>query len=111
MGGFLVHKSCAKLNTMPAKWEWDDVRFFLAASREGSLSGAARALSVDHVTVGRRIVALEGRLGAKLLTRTPEGLAATSAGQAILKPASSRKPCDVSAPSFSKPATAANAPP
>ena len=44
---------------MPGKWEWDDVRFFLAASREGSLSGAARTLSVDHVTVGRRIAALE----------------------------------------------------
>jgi DNA-binding transcriptional LysR family regulator len=70
---------------MPGKWEWDDVRFFLAASREGSLSGAARALSVDHVTVGRRIAALEERLGAKLLTRTPDGLAATSAGQAILQ--------------------------
>jgi DNA-binding transcriptional LysR family regulator len=70
---------------MPGKWEWDDVRFFLAASREGSLSGAARTLSVDHVTVGRRIAALEERLGAKLLARTPEGLSATSAGQAILR--------------------------
>ncbi len=70
---------------MPGTWEWDDVRFFLAASREGSLSGAARALSVDHATVGRRIAGLEERLGAKLLTRTPEGLTATSAGQAILR--------------------------
>src|SRR5579871_2852210 len=70
---------------MPRTWEWDDIRFFLAASREGSLSGAARALNVDHVTVGRRIAALEARLGAKLLTRTPEGLTATSAGQAILR--------------------------
>ena len=70
---------------MPGTWEWDDVRFFLAASREGSLSGAARALNVDHVTVGRRIAALEERLGAKLLTRTPEGLIATPAGQAILR--------------------------
>ncbi len=40
---------------MNGKWQWDDVRFFLAVSREGSLSGAARALGVDHVTVGRRI--------------------------------------------------------
>lgn len=70
---------------MPGTWEWDDVRFFLAASREGSLSGAARALNVDHVTVGRRIAAIEERLGAKLLTRTPEGLIATPAGQAILR--------------------------
>ena len=60
--------------------------FFLAASREGSLSGAARVLNVDHVTVGRRIAALEERLGAKLLTRTPEGLdCQPSAGQAILR--------------------------
>jgi DNA-binding transcriptional LysR family regulator len=66
-------------------WEWDDIRFFLAASREGSLSGAARTLGVDHVTVGRRIAAFEERLGAKLLTRTPEGLTATPAGHAILR--------------------------
>jgi DNA-binding transcriptional LysR family regulator len=39
---------------MPGTWEWDDVRFFLAASREGSLSGAARALGVDQVPDGRR---------------------------------------------------------
>lgn len=66
-------------------WEWDDIRFFLAASREGSLSGAARALGVDHVTVGRRIAAFEERLGARLVTRTPEGLSATPAGHAILR--------------------------
>ena len=66
-------------------WQWDDVRFFLAVSREGSLSRAARALGVDHVTVSRRIAALERQLGAKLLIRTPEGFAASSAGQAILR--------------------------
>src|SRR5262249_28571099 len=66
-------------------WHWDDVRFFLAASREASLSRAARALGVDHVTVGRRIAALERQVGAKLLIRTPEGFAASSAGQAILR--------------------------
>src|SRR5215813_3097096 len=65
-------------------WQWDDVRFFLAVSREGSLSRAARVLGVDHVTVGRRIAALEQQLGAKLLIRTPEGFSASAAGQAIL---------------------------
>jgi DNA-binding transcriptional LysR family regulator len=65
-------------------WQWDDVRFFLAVSRNRSLSGAARALRVDHVTVGRRIAAFEERLGAKLFGRTPEGFAITAAGQAIL---------------------------
>jgi DNA-binding transcriptional LysR family regulator len=40
---------------------------------------------VDHVTVGRRIATLEQQLGAKLLIRTPEGFAASAAGQAILR--------------------------
>ncbi len=70
---------------MDSKWEWDDVRFFLATAREGSLSGAARVLNVDHVTVGRRIAMLEERLGAKLLTRTPDGFATTPAGHAIIR--------------------------
>jgi DNA-binding transcriptional LysR family regulator len=66
-------------------WQWDDVRFFLEVSRHGSLSGAARALRVDHATVGRRIAAFEEQLGSKLFDRTPEGLAITAAGQAILR--------------------------
>ena len=66
-------------------WQWDDVRFFLAVARTGSLSSAARALGVGHVTVGRRITALERRLGVTLLNRTPDGFATTSAGDAILR--------------------------
>ena len=66
-------------------WHWDDVRFFLAVARTGSLSSAARALGVGHVTVGRRIAALEERLGVTLLNRTPDGFATTSAGEAILR--------------------------
>ena len=65
-------------------WQWDDIRFFLAVSRAGSLSGAARVLGVGHVTVGRRVVLLEKRLGVKLLNRTPEGFSIALAGQAIL---------------------------
>jgi DNA-binding transcriptional LysR family regulator len=66
-------------------WQWDDVRFFLAVARTGSLSGAARALGVGHVTVGRRITLFEQRLGVTLLNRTPDGFATTSAGEAILR--------------------------
>jgi DNA-binding transcriptional LysR family regulator len=66
-------------------WQWDDVRFFLAVTRAGSLSGAARALGVGHVTVGRRIALLENQLGVTLLNRTPDGFVATSAGEAILR--------------------------
>src|SRR5262244_4055312 len=70
---------------MNSSWQWDDVRFFLAVTRAGSLSGAARALGVGHVTVGRRIAALEKRLGVTLLNRTPDGFATTSAGEAVLR--------------------------
>src|SRR5260370_10570632 len=65
-------------------WQWDDGRFFLAISRSRSLSGAARALRVDHATVGRRLTTFEDQLGSKLFDRAPEGFAITAAGQAIL---------------------------
>jgi DNA-binding transcriptional LysR family regulator len=66
-------------------WQWDDIRFFLAVSRAGSLSAAARTLGVGHVTVGRRIALLEKQLGVTLLNRSPDGFATTSAGEAILR--------------------------
>lgn len=65
-------------------WQWDDVRFYLALARHRSLSGAARALHVDHATVGRRLAAFEQQLGSKLFDHTPEGFAFTAAGQTIL---------------------------
>src|SRR5215469_10306136 len=70
---------------MATNWRWDDVRFLLAAAREGTLSAAAKELGVDHVTVGRRIAAMEQHFRTKLLSRTPDGLAPTSAGQTILE--------------------------
>jgi len=73
------------MNRTSGSWQWDDVRFFLAVARTGSLSGAARALGVGHVTVGRRIALLEKRLGVTLLNRTPDGFATTSAGETVLR--------------------------
>lgn len=73
------------MNRAAGTWQWDDVRFFLAVARAGSLSGAARTLDVGHVTVGRRIALLEQRLGVTLLQRTPDGFEVTSAGEAILR--------------------------
>ena len=63
------------MNRSAGTWLWDDVRFFLAVARAGSLSGAARGLGVGHVTVGRRIALFEKRLGVTLLKRTPDGFA------------------------------------
>ncbi|HVI51175.1 MAG TPA: LysR family transcriptional regulator [Candidatus Sulfotelmatobacter sp.] len=64
--------------------DWEDVRFFLALARHGSLSAAARALRVNHATVSRRVTALEGSLGAVLLERRPTGYVPTEAGNKVL---------------------------
>ncbi|HXP02008.1 MAG TPA: LysR family transcriptional regulator, partial [Luteibacter sp.] len=42
--------------------DWEDLRVFVALARHGSLSAAARALSVTHATVARRIASLEETL-------------------------------------------------
>jgi DNA-binding transcriptional LysR family regulator len=61
----------------PGDIDWDQLRYFLAAIRAGSLSGAARVLDVEHSTIRRRLLALEQALGAPLLTRSPDGLSPT----------------------------------
>lgn len=64
--------------------DWDDLRFFLAVARAGSLSGAASALGVTQPTVGRRITALEKKLGARLFLHTPTGRRVSSTGRRML---------------------------
>jgi DNA-binding transcriptional LysR family regulator len=63
--------------------DWNDLRYFLAVRRAGSLAGAARALKVEHSTVSRRLAALEEALGAKLFLRGPDGFTSTPAGDAL----------------------------
>jgi DNA-binding transcriptional LysR family regulator len=63
--------------------DWDDLRYFLALSRQGSLSAAAKSLRVAQSTVGRRLASLEASLGVRLLNRTPEGYVTTLAGQGV----------------------------
>lgn len=60
---------------------WDDLRFLLALSREGTLTRAADALKTDATTVRRRIDRLEESLDAVLVLRSPEGWRLTPAGQ------------------------------
>ncbi|GAA6180315.1 MULTISPECIES: LysR family transcriptional regulator [unclassified Shimia] len=59
---------------------WDDLRFVLETARHGGISGAARALGVNHATVARRITAAEAALGARLFDRLPSGYVPTEAG-------------------------------
>jgi DNA-binding transcriptional LysR family regulator len=64
--------------------DWDLWRSFLAVMDAGSLSGAARALAIAQPTVGRHIEALEAALGGgPLFTRSPGGLRATRAAEAL----------------------------
>jgi DNA-binding transcriptional LysR family regulator len=62
---------------------WDDLRYFLAVARSGSLSGAARELGVNHSTVLRRIHSYEERQGVRLFERLPTGYALTQAAENI----------------------------
>jgi DNA-binding transcriptional LysR family regulator len=63
--------------------DWDDLRYFLRALEAKSFSGAARALGVEHSTVGRRLAALERALGASLVLRGPHSLQLTSLGEKL----------------------------
>ena len=71
------------------KVDWDDIRFFLAAARTGSLAAASRQLGSHQPTVGRRIDGLEKRLGVRLFQRHAQGLTLTEEGQRIIQAAES----------------------
>ena len=64
--------------------DWDDVRFFLAIARGGSVRAAAERLGVNHATVLRRVAQLERRLGTQLFDRLPSGYRVTGAGEDVL---------------------------
>ncbi len=63
---------------------WDDLRFFLALAREGTVSGAGRVLEVKHTTVARRVAGFEEQLGSRLFDRMPSGYAMTQAGENLM---------------------------
>jgi len=63
---------------------WDDVRIFLALCRARTVGVAARALKVDSSTVSRRLAAIEKALAATLFDRGRNGIAPTTAAEALL---------------------------
>ena len=63
--------------------DWDDIRYFLAVARAGSVRAAAEGLSVNHTTVLRRIAQLEERLGTQMFEKLPSGYRITSAGEEV----------------------------
>jgi DNA-binding transcriptional LysR family regulator len=65
--------------------DWDDIRYFLAVSRGGSVRAAAKSLGVNHATVLRRTAQLEERLGALMFEKLPAGYRLTAAGEEVLE--------------------------
>ena len=65
--------------------DWDDLRYFLAVQRARTLAGASAKLGINATTVGRRLTALEDRMGARLFDRTPTGYLLTAAGQDLVE--------------------------
>ncbi len=65
--------------------DWDDLRVFHEVARSGSLSAAARTLSVNQSTVSRRLRAFETRAKVALLERSSTGYELTAAGHEMLR--------------------------
>lgn len=64
-------------------FDWNDLRHFLAVSREGSTLAAAKKLQVNQSTVQRRLAALEKALGCSLVERHPTGYRLTELGHEL----------------------------
>ncbi|HEY9545922.1 MAG TPA: LysR family transcriptional regulator [Solimonas sp.] len=62
-----------------------EIETFVQVAQRGSLSAAARALDLTPAMIGRRIDALEARLGVRLVTRTTRSLTLTAEGTAFLE--------------------------
>ncbi len=67
------------------KFDWNRARAFLVTAEEGSLSAAARALSMTQPTLSRQVDALEQELGLVLFERAGRGLILTPTGLELLE--------------------------
>ena len=61
----------------------NDIALFVQVVRCGSFAEAARRLGIPPNTVSRRVQALEGQLGTRLLQRSTRKLTLTGAGEAF----------------------------
>ncbi len=61
------------------------IESFVSVATRGSLSAAARAEGITPAVIGRRLDALEQRLGVKLLVRTTRNVSLTFEGSAFLE--------------------------
>lgn len=62
-----------------------DLRIFLTVVERGNLARAASSLSISRPVVSKSIANLESALGVRLLDRSPQGIAPTSFGLAVIR--------------------------
>ncbi|BCB18672.1 LysR family transcriptional regulator [Bosea sp. ANAM02] len=65
--------------------DWNDLRYFLAVARTGSLTLASSNLGASQSTVGRRIGELEKSIGISLFRRHQTGYFLTDEGKEVLR--------------------------
>lgn len=65
--------------------DWNDLRYFLAVARSGSLTQASESLRVSQSTVGRRIAELEASIGTTLFQHHQTGYFLTDEGRGVLR--------------------------
>jgi DNA-binding transcriptional LysR family regulator len=63
---------------------WDDLKYFLAVARQGTLRGGADSIRVNHTTLARRLDIMEERVGSRLFDRSKAGLVLTQLGENLL---------------------------
>lgn len=68
-----------------SKFNWDDLRYFLALAEQGTLSAAARSLGVTHATMARRITQLEQEVGSPVFDQKPSGYTLTPRGERVFE--------------------------
>ncbi len=71
------------MNAKPVPWS--DLQFLIAVQEAGSMLAAATRLGTAASTVGRRLDALEARVGTPLVERSPQGILLTPAGVALAR--------------------------
>ncbi len=69
--------------------DWENLRYFIAVARNGTVSGAARDLNVSHSTVLRRVEQFETSLQARLFKKLQRGYVLTPAGERLFTEARS----------------------
>lgn len=72
------------MNDVVKSHDWEQMPYFLAVARSGSLRAAGEALGATHGTVDRHVRALETAYGVQLFRRTRGGLSLTREGRALV---------------------------